>query len=150
MTSSDPRILEAIPHRPPMLLVDQIVEHQGESLHCVKVIRADEYFLQGHYPDFPIVPGVILCEMGMQAGAILLSLLGSDNGMSRSGVPVATRLENVKFRRMVRPADVVHIHVKLIERLSHAFFMHAKLEVDGQLVCRFDFACALASRGEHT
>jgi 3-hydroxyacyl-[acyl-carrier-protein] dehydratase len=148
MTTIDDRILRAIPHRPPMLLVDEIIAQQAQAIECRKVIRPDEYFLQGHYPNFPLVPGIILCEMGMQAGAILLALLYPDDGGSETGVPVATRLENVKFRRMVRPSDVVQIHVELVERLSRAFFLRAKLSVDGQVVCRFDFGCALAPAGE--
>ncbi len=148
MTTIDQRILRAIPHRPPMLLVDEIIEQSGQAIHCLKVIRTDEYFLQGHYPDIPIVPGVILCEMGMQTGAILLSLIEPSDGVRQSGIPVATRMENVKFRRIVRPSDVVHIQVELMEQLSRAFFLRAKLTVDDLVVCRFDFGCALAPAGE--
>ena len=65
-----PEITAAIPHRPPMLLVDEVVELTEQRIVARKTFRAGEYFFQGHYPGKPIVPGVILCECGMQAGAM--------------------------------------------------------------------------------
>ena len=63
----------AIPHRPPFLLVDEIVERGDDRIVCRKTFREDEWYFAGHYPAFPIAPGVLLCEAAMQAGAILLS-----------------------------------------------------------------------------
>lgn len=135
----DPEILAAIPHRPPMLLVDQIVSRTDDRIVCRKTFRADEHFVQGHYPGFPLVPGVILCECALQTGAILLSKL-VDAG---AGVPVATRLNDVKFRKMVRPGDTVEIDVQLDERLQDTFFLTGKVTVDGQAAARLSFACTV-------
>ena len=66
-------IQDAIPHRAPMLLLDEVVEQTEDTIICRKTFREDEYFFQGHYPGAPLVPGVILCEVAMQAGAVLLS-----------------------------------------------------------------------------
>ena len=66
-------ILDAIPHRKPMLLVDEIVSRTENEIVCRKTFHEDEFFVQGHFPDQPIVPGVIQCECCLQAGAILLS-----------------------------------------------------------------------------
>ena len=106
----------AIPHRPPMLLVDEIVERDDNRIVCQKTFRADEFFFQGHYPGHPIVPGVILCESGMQAGAILLSQFVTEG----AGVPVATRLNDVKFKRIVRLDKGVrtHLHQRVLDLLS--------------------------------
>lgn len=134
-------ILDAIPHRAPMLLVDEVVALGKDTILCRKTFRADEFFFQGHYPDQPIVPGVILCEAAMQAGAILLSKFVADG----SGVPVATRLNDVKFKKMIRPGDTIEMAVKLTERLADAFFLHAKVTCDGKVAVRFDFACTMAS-----
>lgn len=134
-------IRAAIPHRPPMLLVDEIVEQTESTIHCRKTFRADEFFFQGHYPEQPIVPGVILCEASMQAGAILLSQFVQDGG----GVPVATRLNDVKFKRMIQPGDTVDLDVSLNERLADAFFLTAKVKCAGKLAARLDFACTVAS-----
>src|SRR5262245_64725909 len=108
----------AIPHRPPMLLIDEIVERGENRIVCRKTFRPEEFFFQGHYPDFPLVPGVILCEAAMQAGAVLLSRhsLGE-------GVPVAGRLNDVKFKRMIRPGDTVLIEATLDEKMAGACFL---------------------------
>jgi len=137
---TDDRILNAIPHRGPMLLVDQIVEQDENRIVCQKTFHADEFFFQGHYPDQPIVPGVILCESAMQAGAILLSRFVSEG----AGVPVATRLNEAKFKRIVRPGDTIQMAVTLGERMADAFFLTAKVTCEGKLATRFEFACTMA------
>jgi 3-hydroxyacyl-[acyl-carrier-protein] dehydratase len=137
MTSE--RIEARIPHRPPMLLVDDIVRQDEQSIVCRKTFHDEEYFFQGHYPGFPLVPGVILCESAMQAGAILLSSF-----CRTDSIPVATRLNDVKFKRIVRPGETVEIEVHLKERLIDAFFLHAKVTCEGKLAARLDFACTLA------
>jgi 3-hydroxyacyl-[acyl-carrier-protein] dehydratase len=130
----------AIPHRPPMLLVDEVVQQSDDEILCRKTFRPDEFFFQGHYPGHPIAPGIILCEAAMQAGAILLSASMKDN----PGVPVATRLNDVKFKRMIRPGDTIEIAVVLVERLANAFFLKATVTCDGKTAVRFEFACTLA------
>ncbi len=145
-------ILSAIPHRPPFLYVDTIVQIEEDGIICRKTFQPDEYFFAGHYPDFPLVPGVILCESAMQAGAIYLSrLLKQEQSDSSDGnsstdvkrVPVATRISDVKFKRMVRPGDTIEINVHLKEKMANAFFMSASVSVGGKNAVRLDFACAL-------
>jgi 3-hydroxyacyl-[acyl-carrier-protein] dehydratase len=131
----------AIPHRPPMLLLDEIVERSDDRIVCKRTFRDDEFFLQGHYPGFAIVPGVILCEAAMQAGAVLLSKFVHESG----GVPVATRLGDAKFKRMIRPGDTIQIETRLSERLLNAFFLSSKVMCGGKLAASLDFACAMAS-----
>lgn len=128
-----------IPHRPPMLLIDEVVQQSDNRIVCQKTFRAEEFFFQGHYPNYPLVPGIILCEASMQAGAILLAQAPGE------GVPVATRMNDVRFRKMVRPGDQVQIEVELIEKVSNAFFMKAKMMRGKETVLRFEFACALAA-----
>ena len=130
----------AIPHREPFLLLDEIVEQSDDTIVCRKTFKPNEWFFRGHYPDFPIVPGVLLCEACMQAGAVLLSKIVD----ASSGVPVATRANDVKFKKMIRPGDTVEIEAKLKERLADAFFLTGKVTCDGQLACRLDFAVTIA------
>jgi 3-hydroxyacyl-[acyl-carrier-protein] dehydratase len=134
-------VLAAIPHRDPFLLVDEIVSQDERHIHCRKRFTGDEYFYAGHYPAFPLTPGVLLCEAGMQAGAVLLSKLASS---ADGKVPVATRIDSVRFKRMVRPGETIDIEVELVERLSDAFFMKAKITCGGEVAVRFEFACTLA------
>jgi 3-hydroxyacyl-[acyl-carrier-protein] dehydratase len=137
------QIKAAIPHREPFLLIDEIVEQADSRIVCRKTFTGDEFWYRGHYPDFPITPGVILCEAAMQAGAVLLSKLIAD---SPDSVPVATRANNVQFKQMVRPGDTIELEVELTERLANAFFMKARVTTAGKVACRFDFACTLAPK----
>lgn len=137
------QIQAAIPHREPFLLLDEIVEQSEARILCRKRFTGDEFWYRGHYPDYPITPGVILCEASMQAGAVLLAKVAADEP---DAVPVATRADNVQFRKMVLPGETVDIEVELTERLANAFFMKAKVTVQGKVACRFDFACTLARR----
>ena len=152
------QILAAIPHRPPFLLVDEVVEQSAERIVCRKAFTGDEFWYQGHYPDYPLTPGVLLCEAAMQAGAVLLAEKVSGTfsvdqeqpekvpDTFSGGVPVATRLNNVQFRTMVHPGDAIEIEVDLTEQLSNAYFMKARVTVGGKLAMRCEFACTLAPR----
>jgi len=147
-------IKAAIPHREPFLLIEEIVEQSESRIVCRKRFSGDEFWYRGHYPHFPITPGVLLCEAAMQAGAVLLSgmLRGDDasGAVSAEGnagaVPVATRANNVQFKQMVLPGDTIEIEVELVERVSTAFFMKARVTTGGKVACRFEFACTLVSR----
>lgn len=151
-----------------MLLIDEIVRCDEASIHCRKTFRAEEFFFQGHFPGQPIVPGVIQCECCLQAGALLIAEQrggapapqpateadpvadleaepGATAGSPAAGlIPVATRIDGVKFKRMVRPGDTVEIEVALTERLGSAYFLTGKMTLDGKLTARLEFACALA------
>ena len=138
---SKEQITAAIPHREPFLLVDQIVERSDKRIVCRKRFTGDEFWYRGHYPEFPMTPGVLLCEAAMQAGAVLLSKFAREG---QGGVPVVTRMNNVKFKQMVRPGDTVDLEVELVERMADAFFMDAKVTVGGKIAVTFDFACKMA------
>lgn len=140
-TANLAEIHAAIPHRAPFLFIDEVVERDERRIVCRKTFRADEFFFQGHYPQFPITPGVLLCEAAMQAGALLLSGQFGD----RQGVPVATRMNDVRFKRTVRPGETIEIEVELVERLADAFFLKAKVSCDQRVAVRLEFACTLAS-----
>jgi 3-hydroxyacyl-[acyl-carrier-protein] dehydratase len=134
-------IKAAIPHREPFLLLDEFVERNGKRIVCRKRFTGDEFWYTGHYPNFPLTPGVLLCEAAMQAGAVLLSSIAAEK---RGAVPVVTRMNNVKFKTMVRPGDTVDLEVEIVEQLTDAFFLNAKVTVDGKTAVTFDFACKMA------
>jgi 3-hydroxyacyl-[acyl-carrier-protein] dehydratase len=124
-----------------MLLLDEVVEWEQERIVCKKTFSKDEWFFQGHYPEFPLVPGVILCEAAMQAGAVLLS-----KHPKGEGVPVAGRMNDVKFKRMIRPKDTILIETSLDERMGDAFFLSARITCNGKLAVTFNYAVTLARR----
>jgi len=140
-----PEILSRIPHRPPFLWVDRIVERDGSSIVTEKIIPADLEIFTGHYPGQPIMPGVLLCEAIFQTGALLMSYLLEDNSTKRDEIPVLTRIENAKFKRMVSPGDTVQIRVTIKETLGSVSFMKGTLRVDGKTAVQVKFGVALAA-----
>ena len=134
-------IQAAIPHRDPFLLIDTIVAQDEKSIHCRKTFTGDEYFYRGHYPNFPLTPGVLLCEAGMQAGAVLLS---KQAAAVAGKVPVSTRIDSVRFMRRIRPGETIDIEVELVANLADAYFMKAKGSCGAQVAARFEFACTMA------
>lgn len=134
-------IEKLIPHRAPFLWIDEIVSQDQQKLHARKFISPDLDVFRGHYPAFPVLPGVLQCEAAFQAGAALIAATAPP---AAGLVPVVTRVNNVKFRRMVRPGDTLDIEVELTERLSNAYFLTAKVSVGGETAARLEFACAAA------
>jgi len=133
-------ILNAIPHRPPFLFVDRIVEISSTKIRTAKEIKPDEPVFTGHYPGQPIMPGVLICESIFQTGAILLSkMMGSMGG----GVPVLTRVNNAKFKSIVKPGSTLDIEAELVEKVSNAYFMKGKASVGDKTSVTVEFTVTL-------
>ena len=136
------QIRDAIPHRDPFLWIDEVVEITEKHIVARKVLSPDLDVFRGHYPHYPVLPGVLQCEACFQAGAILVSRLQS---VSAGQVPVVTRVNNVKFRHMLRPGDVMELEVQLTERLQNTYFMTGKVSAGGRVAARLEFACTAAT-----
>ncbi len=129
-------ILKILPHRDNMLLLDDVANEDGTAIGHYTV-RGDEFFLKGHFPDNPIVPGVILCEILAQSACVLLQ-----DAMSDGKLPVYTGLNNVKFRSPVRPGDRVETQCH-IKRAKHPFYFAEGMVTVGDRLCvsaEFSFA----------
>lgn len=137
------KIKSAIPHREPFLLLDEIVEQTENHIVCRKKFTGEEFWYRGHYPEFPLTPGVMLCEAAMQAGAVLLAKVVADNP---DCLPVVSRMNHVKFKAMVLPGDTVTLDVTLTEKMHGAFFLTAKVTVADKTAVTFDFACKMVPR----
>jgi len=135
-------IEQLIPHRDPFLWIDEVTSLDDTKIIARKHIPEDLDIFRGHYPHFPILPGVIQLEAAFQAGAILIARTQT---VADGQVPVVTRVNNTKFRNAVRPGDTLEIEVELTETLSNAFFLTGKVSVDGKTTVRLEFACAAAS-----
>jgi 3-hydroxyacyl-[acyl-carrier-protein] dehydratase len=132
-----------IPHRRPFLFVDTVVEVDDRRITTKKTIDATSDFFRGHYPDNPVMPGVLLCECCFQAGALLIAhKIGGYN--ASQGVPVLTRITDARFKRIVKPGETVDVDATLDDELDGAFFMTGRASVDGRLALRVTFACMLA------
>lgn len=136
------QIRDAIPHREPFLWIDEVLEISDKKILARKSLSADLDVFRGHYPHYPVLPGVLQCEAAFQAGAILVSRLQS---VGDGQVPVVTRVNNVKFRHMLRPGDVMDIEVELTEVLQNAYFMTGKISAGGKVAARLEFACTAAT-----
>lgn len=137
-------IYNIIPHRPPFLFIDKIVEVTEQGAAATREIRADEPHFQGHYPGNPIMPGVLLCEAVFQTAAIYLVKKMTSEGKSLEGLtPVLSRIQQAKFKNMVRPGDHLEINVIFKETLSKFHFLRGKITCDNRTVLTLDFALAL-------
>lgn len=130
-------ITKILPHRDNMLLLDDVEEREGNAVGHYTV-RGDEFFLKGHFPDNPIVPGVILCEILAQSACILLR-----DAMTDGKLPVYTGLNNVKFRSPVKPGDVVETHCYINRTKKPFYFAEGTVTVDGRLCASADFSFAI-------
>ena len=138
----DPCFLEHLPHRPPFLWLDRVIEISTDTILAEKVVAEDLEVFRGHYPDYPIMPGVLLCEAVFQAGALLIGQ-SMDNGADvGQGVPVLTRILGAKFKREVRPGDILAISARLVERMGPAWIMKGAVRVGGKLALQVEFSCA--------
>lgn len=136
-------IKQAIPHREPFLWIDEVSLISEMSIKAHKTLRPEIDLFGGHYPEYPILPGVIQCEMCFQAAAILISkLVPTEDGK----VPVVTRVNNVQFRKMIRPGETVEIDVTISERVSDVFFLNGKVSSGGKVTARLEFAVTTTGR----
>lgn len=137
-------ILRTIPHRPPFLFIDEIVEVREDGATCKRTIRMEEPQFEGHYPGNPIMPGVLLCEACFQAGAIYLGKQIEKEGRSLADVtPVLSRIRDARFKQMVKPGDDVVIEVTMKEKVSKFFFMKGKVLKNGKPALTIEFALAM-------
>ena len=143
MADCTEEIYRRIPHRPPFLWVDKIIGQTGDSIETEKLIPVDLDIFAGHYPDHPIIPGVILCEAIFQSGALLISSLIGNEDIPTGQVPVLTRIIGAKFKREVKPGDTINMQVQLKERVGPAWFMKGRLRVAGKTAVQVEFACAM-------
>jgi len=129
-------IKKILPHRDAMLLIDEAELKDGVA-YGKKTIKGDEWFLQGHFPDNPVVPGVILCEILGQSACVLLS---EEN---EGTTPFFTGLDKVRFKNSVRPGDVLETQCKLIKSKGVFYWAEGKGFVNGKLCVSAEFSFAL-------
>jgi 3-hydroxyacyl-[acyl-carrier-protein] dehydratase len=132
-------IRERIPHRYPFLLVDRCEAfNPGQSIIGVKCVTANEPFFQGHFPDYPVMPGVLIVEAMAQTGAILMSkTLNVDVG---GKAIFFMSLDNCRFRSPVRPGDVLKLHVEVTRSRGDIFKFKGVGKVDDKVAAEAEFA----------
>lgn len=128
---------EFLPHREPMLLVDEVILDSEGVAHARYTIKEDEFFCRGHFPGNPIVPGVILCEIMAQSCALLVKDAIAGKLTMYSGI------DNLRFKHPVRPGDTCEITARLKSSRGLLFFCEAQLHVEGNLCCKGNLSFAL-------
>jgi 3-hydroxyacyl-[acyl-carrier-protein] dehydratase len=137
-------IRDILPHRYPMLLVDSILELEDERIVGIKNVTVNEPFFVGHFPEFPVMPGVLVVEAMAQVAGVLV--LKSVPDRKNKLVLLAT-IEQAKFRRPVRPGDQLRIEMKVTRRKASVAKMHGQATVDGVVVAEAELMCKLEDRG---
>ena len=136
-----------LPHRYPFLLVDRIVEMEAERIVGIKNVTVNEPFFMGHFPDFPVMPGVLVVEAMAQVAGVLV--LKSIPDRDKKLVLLAA-VENARFRKPVVPGDTLRIEMKVVKRKATVAKMAGRATVDGLLVAEAEVLCKLADKAEST
>ena len=132
------------PHRPPFLLVDRIVElDPGKRVVGIKNVSMNEPFFVGHFPNFPVMPGVLIVEAMAQTGGILALCEGQDQS---DKLVLFGSIEKARFRRPVVPGDQLRMEVSLLSRKTSFMRMEGKAYVDGELAAEATMMCAITQR----
>jgi 3-hydroxyacyl-[acyl-carrier-protein] dehydratase len=146
--SSDPQsgkgsfmdsIEKYLPHRPPFLFLDG-VRIEGPAILASRLYREDEWFFKGHFPDYPVVPGVLLVEALAQAGGVGVKL----QGIQPESMFVLAKIRSATFRRQVRPGDTLHIHVENLRSSSRLVHQKGTGTVEGEIAVEAEWI-AMAS-----
>ena len=138
-------IRDILPHRYPMLMVDNILELEPERIVGIKNVTINEPFFTGHFPDFPVMPGVMIVEaMAQVAGVLVLSQIPD----RKTKLVLLASVEEAKFRRPVVPGNQLRIEMLLDKKKASVAKMHGTCTVDGAVVAEASMMCKLADRVE--
>ena len=126
-------IKKIIPHRYPFLLIDRIINfEQGKFIIGIKNVTINEEFFNGHFPDHPVMPGVLIIEALAQTGAVLVLMKPENKGK----IAFFAGIDNVRFKRQVVPGDQLKLEIEVIKLKSSVGKCNAKATVDGEVVCQ--------------
>jgi 3-hydroxyacyl-[acyl-carrier-protein] dehydratase len=142
------QIMEFLPHRYPFLLIDRVIEFESaKRIVAIKNVTINEPFFSGHFPGYPIMPGVLVVEAMAQAGCILLLSEVADR---ENKLVVFTGIERAKFRRPITPGDQLRLEVDVLSFRPRAGRMEGKAIVDGKVACEATLTCAVVPRQRRT
>ena len=134
-----------LPHRKPFLFVDEIVSADSESVVATHTFTEDEFFFKGHFPEYPVVPGVILCETMAQAGGAVLSY---QKKVPEGSLFFFASLDKVKFRNQVRPGDKVRMEITNLRVSTHMIKQAGKAYVGDTLCAEAEWLCLVGNKND--
>lgn len=127
-----------LPHRKPFLFVDEIVRADDSGSESRYTFKQDEFFFKGHFPEYPVVPGVVLIETMAQAGGAALSFMGT---FEKGALFFLATVDKVKFRNQVRPGDTVRIEVKNLRVSSQMIKQAGKMYIGETIAAEAEWMC---------
>jgi 3-hydroxyacyl-[acyl-carrier-protein] dehydratase len=131
-------ILEYLPHRYPFMLIDRVIEYEeGKSLLAIKNVTYNEPFFTGHFPDRPVMPGVLVVEALAQASGILVFLISNDKDLF-----YFAGIDNARFKRIIEPGDQLHLYTSVERQRRNLWKFNAKATVEGDIACSVDLMIA--------
>lgn len=134
------QIKEIIPHRYPFLLIDRIIEvEEGKRAVGIKNVTTNEEFFNGHFPDYPVMPGVLIVEALAQVSAVIM-LMKEEN---RGKIGLFAGIDNCRFKKQVRPGDQLRLEVEMTRVRGLIAKAHAIATIDDEIVCEADVTFAL-------
>jgi 3-hydroxyacyl-[acyl-carrier-protein] dehydratase len=143
MTLDINEIQKILPHRPPFLLVDRIIEMEPKRIVGIKNVTVDEPFFAGHFPNFPVMPGVLIVEAMAQTGGVLAL---RDEKQRDGRLVLFASIESAKFRRPVVPGDQLRLELEVLSRKADFCRMRGSAYVDSQLAAEAVLLCKIAGR----
>jgi 3-hydroxyacyl-[acyl-carrier-protein] dehydratase len=146
-TADIAKVMKFLPHRYPFLLLDRMFDMNGdESCVGLKNVTINEPFFQGHFPQYPVMPGVLIIEgLAQTAGALCVSSLGEDY---KAELVYFMGIDKAKFRRPVRPGDQLHYHVRKIRNRGRVWRFYGEAKVDGAVVAEAEISAMLADTAD--
>ena len=135
-------ILKYLPHREPFLFVDEVLDiNKGSDIHAIKRLTGEEDYFRGHFPNNPVMPGVIIIEALAQASGIL-GFQTMDKTPEEGSIYVFAGVDKVRFRRRVGPGDDIHLYSKILNEKRGIWKFECRAEVDNEIVCSATILCA--------
>ena len=142
MSKNTEEVTKYLPHRNPFLFIDEIVSVEaGKKIHCIKNNSPDEDYFKGHFPNNPVMPGVIILEALAQASGIL-GFKTMNKTPEEGSIYVFAGVDKVRFRKRVGPEDVIHLYSEVINEKKGIWKFETRAEVDGDRVCTATILCA--------
>ena len=142
MSKNTEEVTKYLPHRNPFLFIDEIVSVEaGKKIHCIKNNSPDDDYFKGHFPNNPVMPGVIILEALAQASGIL-GFKTMNKTPEEGSIYVFAGVDKVRFRKRVGPEDVIHLYSEVINEKKGIWKFETRAEVDGDLVCSATILCA--------